>query len=792
MSDVLTWSQLKDRVRTKWQVPLFALSLVLLTTSFFKLQTTPTELSMDQAVDYIKTLIDNGMYDRALRIGDVLTHRPGETDRERAVVHKHLARALYEKTISGSNSFDETGNDIIEHYRQVMTHRIRLDAEDYFRMGRVLELQKREEVALRYYHQALDRGVTNAMDLRKHIINLSRDHLKVGPENINTMLDSFLTEVSAERLDLRFWAIEEKLDVLEELGRLDHAATLLTRNQAMFHDSDYRDQYSYLEAMLLYKDGYFNEAETRLRTIRNRIEKTDSVYAMTGWLLGRVVMSDGSPQRPMEAMSFFTDVLKYHPEGPYALASRIGIAESLALLERHDEAVHHYRISLEDLDWHGYHRLVNRDVLRVSLGVLANMLQQEGQIEPALEYALIARSLLTRENVEQSSSILLQVGQLQTLRAQQLEREVAGLDEPAIATMKQNEAFHQFNRAGETFLEIAKINIVNDREAAQALWRAAELFARAQKIDRAVEMYTTFAKERPQHSLVPRAWLRKGYLLQSAAKLPEAIEAFQQAYRRFPRMLDGARALVPLAQSYLALGPENVELAEKTLRIVLDDSEVFTPNAPEFSEALFLLGDVLMRRGAYEQAIATLEEALERYPNDPRIGRIRFLLANAYRQSALALRSEGENSTVPVEINQIRNEASHRFAIASDLFRALIRDYELHELQKLTRLEKTYLRHAYMFEADCFFETQQYLQALKLYEEAAGLYKDLPTGLSAYVQIINCHVFLGEAPEARAALSRAMVLVDAIDDRVFQRSVSPETRDDWKRYFEWLDQSEMF
>ena len=204
------------------------------------------------------------------------------------------------------------------------------------------------------------------------------------------------------------------------------------------------------------------------------------------------------------------------------------------------------------------------------------------------------------------------------------------------------------------------------------------------------------------------------------------------------------------------------------------------------------MGDVLMRRGAFEQAIATLEEALERYPDDPNVGRIRFLLANAYRQSALTLRQEGENSTVPVEIEQIRNEAGDRFRTSRQLFRALIRDYEMKVPNELSRLDQAYLRHAYMYEADCYFETQEYRQSLKLYEEAGGLFKDQPTGLAAYVQIINCYIFLGENQEARAALSRALVLVDAIEDNSFKRNVSPETRDDWKRYFQWLEQSEMF
>jgi len=103
-----------------------------------------------------------------------------------------------------------------------------------------------------------------------------------------------------------------------------------------------------------------------------------------------------------------------------------------------------------------------------------------------------------------------------------------------------------------------------------------------------------------------------------------------------------------------------------------------------------------------------------------------------------------------------------------------------------------YLRHAYLYEADCYFEVGDYRRALKLYEEAAGNYKDVPTGLAAYVQMINCRIFLGEPEEARAALARALILVDAIAQGSFDKSVSPETREDWKRYFEWLGKSDLF
>jgi tetratricopeptide (TPR) repeat protein len=103
-----------------------------------------------------------------------------------------------------------------------------------------------------------------------------------------------------------------------------------------------------------------------------------------------------------------------------------------------------------------------------------------------------------------------------------------------------------------------------------------------------------------------------------------------------------------------------------------------------------------------------------------------------------------------------------------------------------------YLRHAYLYEADCFFETQDFRRALKLYEEAAGMYKDSCSALAAHVQIINSYVFLGQPEEARAALARAIVLVDTMPDDAFDNPVSREGRRDWKRYFDWLEQAELF
>ncbi|MGB2986681.1 MAG: tetratricopeptide repeat protein [Phycisphaerae bacterium] len=798
------WETLKDRAAGKWQLPLLLLSLVMLAGVLLRVRPTPARLPLSEAVEYLDTLVSGGFYDRAIEFGDFLLIREQSTDADRAPVHLQLARARYGSAERKGIRIADAGRQIIDHYQHAASRaqkvgsahptQTTLTGNDYENMGRALEWQGEFVSAVEHFKTALERGVKHPMDLRRHVLALMLDRLETSPEQSNELLDRFLADVGDDRLDLAFWAIERKLDIYEALGRLEEAATLLTRHRERFHASDLRDRFSYLEAWLLYKTGHYDEAETHLRTVRNRVEQVNEVHAMTGWLLGCVVMSDDGPQRPLEALSFFEDVITHHPDGPYAVASRLGLAEALAMLEHHEEALDAYRIAIEELTAPADQRLVNLDALRTSLAVRAETQRVAGRLGESVAYARLATALVDRNNIEQTTLHLQQLAQVLSLfaarRDERPSEDCAPSDQPREASRDESRALNA--EAAATYLELAQVNALNERIAASSSWRAAELYAMAGERDRAAKLYRAYATERPENPLVPRALLRIGQIGQASGRLAAAIEAYQECYRRFPRTLDGSRALVPLVQCYLAMGPDYEDLAEKTLRVVLESSEVFTPQAPEFASALFLLGEVVNRHGEFERAIATLEEALARYPNDPRAGKTRFLLADSFRRSGLALRAEIAEAMSAGEIKQIHDESTARFQAAQQLYRELITEYELRDPATLNRLERVYLRHATLYEADCYFETRNYRRALKLYEEAAGTYKDTPRALAAHVQIINSHVFLGQPEEARAALARALVLVDAIPNEAFDTLVSPETRKDWKRYFDWLGRSELF
>jgi len=794
MSAMSEWSTLRARVAGKWQVPLLLLSLLLLAGAFIRVQPHPAKQPFGEAVEALDRMVSQGFFDRAIEVAGVLLARADATDADRAAVELRLARARIGSGEVHGVSTVGLGRLVVNAYDAAAAGGHKLTAADYEHLGRAHEWQGRIPSALENYAKAIDRGVEHRSELHQRWIKLAKNQPDATPTQLNERLDRMLADLEPYRLDLHIWAIEEKIHVLDDLGRLDEVATLLVGERERFAASDFRHRFDYLEALFLYKSGLVDQAVKVLRTVRNRLERHDEVHAMTGWLLGRAMLYDDGPKNPAEALAFFTDVISYHPDSIYASASRVGMAEALAMLERHQEALEAYQLAIETLDHLVAQRLVSPEVLRTSLGVMAEAQRQDGRFDSAVEYARLATALVDPANTEQATFHLQQLAQAQWAlaeerRGQAAEQEGQGR---AGAGAVRRAAQDAYRGAAVSFLELARINILNEQVSAEWNWRGAEAFAEAGERDRAIELYFAFARERPGHSLVPRALLRMGELHQAMGRLPLAIESYQECYRRFPRLIDGARALVPLAECYLAQGPAGEELAEKTLRIVLQDSEVFTPDAPEFVDALFLLGDVQNRRGHFERAIATLEEALERYPDDERVWRARYLLADSYRCSALALKAETAEADSGSQRQQMQEDAQARFDLGRRHYRALLDEYEVRGPQNLGRLESMYYRHSFLYEADCFYETRRYGDALKRYEEAANIFRDLPSGMAAYVQMVNCFVFLGEPAEARAALARALIVVEAMPESAFQQSVSPETRQDWKRYFDWLGESELF
>jgi len=424
------WASLRARVAGKWQLPLLALSLILLAGGIYRIRPTPVRYSPAEAAEHLDFLLSAGMYGRALDDGTRFLTGGVHTDVECAPIHRSLARALFREAEQNRVRSVQVAEQIHEYYDKATLHGQALTADDHQIVGRGWEWRRRYARAVEQYDTALAQGVENPLDLRRHVISLRLHHAEMPSENMAQQVDDFLADVGDDRLDLRLWAIERSIRLSAETGTLEQAATLLAKHHDRFEASDLRDEFSYLEAWQFYHVGQYDSAEVSLRTVRNRVEPDQEIYAKTGWLLGQVVLRDAGPKRPQEALSFFSDVLKYHSEGPYALASRVGSAEALVMLERHEEALDAYYVAIGELQTVGDSDAVNQEVLRTSLGVLAEAQRQQGQLRRAVEYAGLAVALVDYKSVEKATLFLEHLGQLQYLLAEEVD--AAGRTTPTL------------------------------------------------------------------------------------------------------------------------------------------------------------------------------------------------------------------------------------------------------------------------------------------------------------------------------------------------------------------------
>src|SRR5690606_25999626 len=83
--------------------------------------------------------------------------------------------------------------------------------------------------------------------------------------------------------------------------------------------------------------------------------------------------------------------------------------------------------------------------------------------------------------------------------------------------------------------------------------------------------------------------------------------------------------------------PENDTEAERLLQSVVEGAIVGT-RSPVYADALSELAGQYERTGRWPRAIERYTEALERYPDDPRIDQWRFRLADSCRRDAERIR----------------------------------------------------------------------------------------------------------------------------------------------------------
>jgi tetratricopeptide (TPR) repeat protein len=327
-------------------------------------------------------------------------------------------------------------------------------------------------------------------------------------------------------------------------------------------------------------------------------------------------------------------------------------------------------------------------------------------------------------------------------------------------------------------------------------------------------VYRELLAEQPRQG-EPEALVGLGESLLALGKTGEALEALALCREQFPlhpatyrgRLLAG-----------LALTEEGKLEEAKTL--LTDNLYGFSlaPESTEWRDSLFALGAVHFRQAvelecqsrlggvdradpdsrrlglqlleqsyaAFEAAIRTLGEAVERYPDAAQALESRYRIAEAHRHSAKLPRKRLAAVTIETSRALLRRQMQDHLEAAIERYGDLISDISDQPEQSRQTAELSIARNCYFGRADALFDLEQYDNAIQAYSAATNRYQHDPESLEAYVQIASCHRRLGRLSEARGTIEQARVVLQRIRPDADFLKTTRLARQDWASLLDWL------
>jgi len=791
-------AQRLERLSSAWQIPLFVFSAAMLVAGLLELRPAVPVLTFEERLETARLLQQSGQYALASKTLAELLTDADLAPVQRASVHRMLGQTIWLAESSRRLHDPENAKRIIKNYETALALTGALVADEWYRVAQAADWLGQVDKAVEAYRKALALGFSDRAPVRKRLIELMLSKQQRDWAEIDEQIETLLAEAS-DRPEILVEAAKWKVHRCLATGRRAEAQRTLDALTKRLDIPPWSYHLEYLRALLAFYQDRLAEAEASLRALRSHLRRSDPLYGQAGWLLGRISLAE---DRPQIALSFFEEVVRTQAGSEYWLASIVGKAEALAALHRYAEAANAYQQAIDALRRFKGSLLVDRAVIRESLRSLAWVLSQTGRPDEALPFVASAITVASGEPSEVIGSLLELEARIHLQIAKNCESVAAALRSPGVsaATMPtsrpspeslEERARRHYEQAGETMLRLAQISVFRPELAEESVWRAAVCFDKAGLIDKSIRTLKEFLREYSSSAHCPEAMRRLAQSLQALGRYEEAIEWYRDLRARFARTPAALASLVPLARCYIALGKAHYGDAEKVLLSVVEEDPkrppLFEPTAPEFREALIELANLYIRWDRPERAIERLEQVISLYPDDPRVTRLKYLLADAYRRSGLALKQQGGKISQPMQAEIVRREAVRRLSRARVLFDEVVAAFE--QKPNLSPVEQTCLKASYLFRADCAFDLGDYDLAARLYGQVAWRWQGDPLVLSAYLQIIRCHLAQGNVQAARTALARARWMLQRIPDAAFKQDGGIKDRAYWQNLFDWIEAS---
>lgn len=778
----MTLAAANSRLSQLWQFPLLIVSAALLLYAGWLLVRPGPGPSPGQMLEVARAYLEKQRPEAAIAQLNAVLNLKKITQHQQGAAHMLMAEAIDMAQRQRRLSIAENYRTIIRQTRLAMAAGIEADAAAHRRLAQAYEALGQITDALAHYGKVVEMDRAARLPVLRRIIelHLERSDLDKAWESIAEYLES--RELAESE---RAWAIGEKARILIERGQYEPARQAIA--EAMKLDAGLaanQGVFNYWLGFCAWKTGDLAAAERHLRLARDQLTVQHPLDADAAWALGCIrQQQDDWPG----AASFYAAVLQSHLDSRVAQSARLGRGLCRIALRETEAGMGDLQAVVRYLrDRDSPPARLKEETIR-ALQKAQEMLSAAGDYERAMELMADEQQLLPQPPPE----FFARMASLYERRAIQMENVADGRLSDAA---RQEKARQLRCRAGDACIALSRALVLKDDKAyGQALWKGVELYESAGDLPQIISALSTFVSERPEDPHAPEAMLRLGHSYHAAGLFDKAIWAYRQCQMRYSRSLASSKTGVPLARAYIARGAEYYDRAEQTLRSVIENNPQITPEAQDFREALLELALLYYRTGRYEMSIARLEEICQRYPDDDRTGQLLFLMADAYRKSAMILEQRlreamSSSTTRPaLDIAEAESARNERLTRAKALFDRVVEYYR--NTRPARDLDRLYLKLAHFYRADCVYDLGGYLEAIRLYDDAAFRYQEDPSALAAYVQIVNANVALGRIEEAKAANERAKWLLRHMPGGVFDTGTLTMPRQSWEQWLKWSGES---
>jgi tetratricopeptide (TPR) repeat protein len=368
------------------------------------------------------------------------------------------------------------------------------------------------------------------------------------------------------------------------------------------------------------------------------------------------------------------------------------------------------------------------------------------------------------------------------LRGDTLERwgndliEIASTDDPQAASDLAAGRRH-LRSAGLAFEQLAEVRF-DSRFHSDDLWRSADNYFHGRSFSSAVRLLDKYLDDESELRNA-EALLRLGEAHLALGQTPESIAAFEECIEFHPLSSSTFQARIDCAKAYWNEG--KTTQAEQLLQDNLAATSL-RPTSREWKDSLFELGMLLHEMDRHEDAIGTLEQAIERYPQDSQRLISQYLIGESYRRWAQELLDRTPQIRTESERNKNQQISSERLSTALSHFEEVQRTITLktHDIHS-DPLMGAMLRNCYMLEGTVLFDLSRYKEAIEAFSNVASLYPDEPFVLETFVQIASCWRRLNQNDKARGSIQQAQIALDRLPPDADFAEATSLNRDEWRR-----------